>query len=163
MHSAIMILLLFLPPAIGAIGQSIDSGEFIGDHLEVTLELKQEKGESGDPQIDAWVTVKNAGLRDLNLQSLRNRLAVAFIVFNSAGNIVPPKLVAKADPRSRKFTLKPGMKANERFDGLKFITGTAQQGYDLKKGERYTVVAIYRPTGLKSAGICSREMVMDLQ
>lgn len=59
--------------------------------------------------------------------------------------------------------LKPGMKLKERFDGLRFITGTAQFGYDLKKGVRYSVVAVSWPSGSKGSGICSQEAAVDLK
>lgn len=160
---AITVISLLLPHAIGAIGQSKHSDESNIESIVLTLELSQGRSSETASQIDGWVTVKNDGNRELNIQSLSNRLAVAFVVFDSAGNFVPPKGLAKVDPRTRQVALKPGMKLKERFDGLKFITGTAQFGYDLIKGRRYTVVAIYRPTGSKNAGICSQEVGVDLR
>ena len=130
--------------------------------LEVKLELKQAASDGNLSQVDGVVTVRNLGNEALTVQSLSNRLAVTFAVLDSRGNVVSPIGRAKVDPKFEKKSLSPGSKLIEVFEGLKFISGTGQFGYDLRKGERYTVVAIYRPGG-QEKGICSRETTIDLR
>ena len=60
----------------------------------------------------------------------------------------------------RDITLAPGETFRETRPRLEFLTGSALFGYDLKQGQTYRVIAVYRPAGEKSSGFSSREAVI---
>ncbi|MEK6693171.1 MAG: hypothetical protein AABY44_07070 [Nitrospirota bacterium] len=157
------ILMLVVPTILNAIGQSGNTEVVVDAKIELTLELKQGIVTGELSEVDGIVTVKNIGKQRVKAQSPTNRMAVAFIVLNSRGNVIEPEGKAKVDPTFQEKTLEPGSHFSEVFQGLKFITGTAQFGYVLKRGERYRVVAIYRPWGPDGVGICSKEETIELK
>ncbi|MFA6293052.1 MAG: hypothetical protein WC637_14790 [Victivallales bacterium] len=160
----ILISLLILPQFVEAIGKGQNTGVSGNTELIASLELKQAHTTDEVALIDAVLTVKNVGRQTAIVQSPTNRLSVAFVVLDSLGNLVQPTGRAKVDPPlSSDKTLEPNGEFKHVFEGLKFITGTAQFGYDLKRGERYKVIAIYRPSGADSDGICSKEASIELK
>jgi hypothetical protein len=59
------------------------------------------------------------------------------------------------------LTLEPKGEYTHPLDSLNVLTGTALFGYDLKKGEKYRVIAVYRPGGPNGPGFTSREVVVE--
>ena len=90
-------------------------------------------------------------------------MAVAFFVMNSLGNVVSPVALAKIDPPFREITIKSNSEVRQSFPNLEFITVSALFAYELKSGESYRVIAIYRPDGEKSSGITSKEQIITIK
>jgi hypothetical protein len=114
------------------------------------------------------ITIKNTSAQDVEVQHPGNRCAIAFVVMDERGNLVQPVGVAKVDPRNATIKLKPGEVFEHALDQssqlahskgltLPFLTGTGLFAYDLKDGASYRVTVTYRPHGLASHGIASRE------
>jgi hypothetical protein len=125
-------------------------------NLEVDLALEPVNGEEGGPIVSATLTVRNTGVESRQVQSPDNRRAVTFLVTDSMGNVVSPQLRGKADPATQKAELGPGAELKHKFPRLEFVTGTAWCGYELKLGQTYRVVAVYRPEP-GGQGFCSPE------
>lgn len=110
--------------------------------------------------VSATLIIRNTGSTEVKVMHPGNRMAVAFIVMNSLGNVVSPVGVAKVDPAFREITIKPNSEFKQSFPNLEFITGSALFGYELKSRETFRVIAIYRPNGEKSSGITTREQII---
>lgn len=144
--------LAFLLSAVvsGAFGQS-------AQNISVELSLNSVKDENKTGNIGGTLVIRNTGSSELKVMHPGNRMAVGFIVMNSLGNVVLPVGRAKTHPPFREITIKPHTEFKHSFSNLEFITGSALFGYELKPGETYRIIAIYRPDGEKSSGITSSE------
>ncbi|MCB4757275.1 MAG: hypothetical protein LHV69_09675 [Elusimicrobia bacterium] len=160
---ALGLFMLVCPAISNAIGQSGNTIVPPDADIEVGLELKQGLTTNDLSEADGIITVKNIGKKTVKVQSLNNRMVVAFVVLNEHGNVIQPVGIAKVDPRFQEKSLESNSQFSEVFKGLKFITGTGQFGYNFKKGESYRVVAIYRPWGPGGVGICSKEKTIGLK
>lgn len=116
------------------------------------------------------VSLKNDSDKEVSLSHPDFINAIAFVVFDSRGNPITPTGIAKVTPKIQKFSLKP----KETFEHtlhqyiktdfvFPFLTGTALFGYELKEGNSYRVIAIYRPYGKERGGICSKEKIIEFR
>ena len=108
------------------------------------------------------MTIKNTGAEQFLVQQTTNRQAVVFFVTDELGNVVAPQLRGKSDPAFEELELRPGTEMKHTFENIDFVTGSAWMGYDLKTGETYRVVALYRPNGKSGPGFCSKEETLVL-
>ena len=129
--------------------------------VDLVLNSGEEKGKTGT--VSATLVIRNTGSTEVKVAHPGNRMAVAFIVMNSLGNVVSPVGIAKVDPPFGEITIKPNSEFKQSFPNLEFITGSALFGYELKSGETYRVVAIYRPNGEKSSGITTGEQIITVK
>ena len=125
--------------------------------VAVGLAVKPAEKIAGRPGLAVRLTLRNLGKSDAALQHPGNRSAVTYFVTDALGNVVTPVFRGKADPPSRMVALEPGAAYTHTPDDLDFVTGSAWCGYDLKAGESYRVVAIYRPSGPRGPGYSSEE------
>jgi hypothetical protein len=126
--------------------------------LAVELKLTGAMATDGRMRVSGDLTVKNPGHMALSLESPKNRLALAFVVFDSLGNVVAPKGLAKVDPAFQTQILSAGGSFTHHFESLDYLSGSALFGYELSPKESYSIVAIYRPAGLKGPGFATREV-----
>ena len=129
----------------------------------VELHLTHAKANDGSPCVEPSLTIRNSGAEPLLVQQLTNRQAIMFFVTDELGNVVAPQLRGKSDPAFEEVELRPGTEMKHTFETLDFVTGSAWMGYDLKMGETYRVVALYRPSGIKGPGFCSKEETLALK
>ena len=104
----------------------------------------------------------NPGNSTLVVGDAGDRLALAFVVFDSLGNPVTAQLLGKSDPANKTRRLEPHETYSYRFEGLDFVTGGAWLKYDLRRGQLYHVLAVYRPAGFEGPGFASPEFKLQL-
>jgi hypothetical protein len=63
----------------------------------------------------------------------------------------------------REITIEPNSEVKQSFPKLEFLTGSALFDYELKTGETYRIVAIYRPDGEKGIGITTKEQLITVK
>lgn len=119
------------------------------------------------------ITIKNVSGRELKVQHLGNRQAVAFVVMDDHGNVITPEGIVKVDPRHQDIVVRSG-ETLEHMDSqltelaqkkgltLPFLTGTGLFAYKLTKGTSYRVTVIYRPNA-EGEGIASAEKVVTFK
>jgi hypothetical protein len=151
-----ILAILFLADTIFANQHSVEN-----ILVDVVLTSTEEKDKNGT--VSALLIIKNTGSTEVKVRHPSNRMAVAFIVMNSLGNVVSPIGIAKVDPPFREITIKPNSEFKQTFPNLEFVTGSALFGYELKSKEIYRVVAIYRPNGEKSSGITTEEQIITVK
>ena len=156
------LLCFFIMAALGVAINVVANQTFV-ENISVDLVLNsiEEKDKTGT--VSATLIIKNTGSTEVKVAHPGNRMAVAFIVMNSLGNVVSPVGIAKVDSAFGEITIKPKSEFKQSFPNLEFITGSALFGYRLKSGETYRVVAVYRPNGGKSSGVTSREQVVTVR
>jgi hypothetical protein len=130
--------------------------------VAVELSLDSVKAQDGTPVVSASLTIRNMGNASIVVQRPTNRQTVVFFVSDARGNLVAPMLRGKSDPAFGEVELQAGKELTQSFEKLEFVTGTALMGYDLKAGEKYRVVALYRPNGMSGPGFCSKEVLIDV-
>jgi hypothetical protein len=150
---------LFLTLALLLSAGVSDAQAQADQNISVELILDSAKDGNKPGNISGTLVIKNTGQTELKVKHPHNRMAVVFIVMNSLGNVISPVGLAKIDPPMREITIKPHTEFKETFPNLEFITGSALFGYELKTGETYRVIAIYRPDGEKSRGIATGEQL----
>jgi hypothetical protein len=126
-------------------------------NLAVELKLTGATGTNGQMKVAGNLTINNPGNLALSVESPKNRFALAFVVFDSLGNLVAPKGLAKVDPAFQTQILSPGASFNHHFESLDYLSGSALFGYELNPEAKYSIVAVYRPAGLKGPGFATRE------
>jgi hypothetical protein len=154
---SILAWIVSLPVSVHAIGAAGDTEWPAGASLETQLSLTASIGVNGQPKIEGTLTVTNPGDAPVPVQLPTNRLVLAFLVFDPLGNPVAPTFRGKSDPAFDTRLLDPKAKFTHAFVGLDFVTGSALCGYDLKRGQRYRVIAVYRPAGPKGPGFTTQE------
>lgn len=158
----IFLLLIFIPATLLLVFTVVANRRSL-ENISVDLILSSTKEKDKTGIVSAALVIKNTGSTEVKIRHPRNRMAVAFIVMNSLGNVVSPVGIAKVDPPFREITIKPNSEFRQSFPNLEFLTGSALFGYELKSGETYRVVAIYRPDGEKSSGITTREQIITVK
>lgn len=119
----------------------------------------------------AVVKITNNSKKDITLEHPGNRFALAFVLMNEHGNVIAPTGFAKvSDVKHEPITLKPGEVFKHNVEGMygdkylfRFLSATALFGYELKFGETYRVIAVYRPKGAEGEGICSVEKIVKFE
>jgi hypothetical protein len=66
--------------------------------LDFQLKLSATITEEGHPKVSGELTITNTTDDVLTIQKPTNRLALAFLVFDSVGYVVSPRGIAKVDP-----------------------------------------------------------------
>jgi hypothetical protein len=155
-------LIVSLSGSAHAIGAAGDTEWPAGASIETQLSLAASIGDNGQPRIEGTLTVTNPGNAPVTVQKPTNRLVLAFLVFDALGNPVAPIFRAKSDPAFDTRPLEPKAKFTHAFVGLDFVTGSAQSGYDLKRGQRYRVIAVYRPAGSNGPGFTTPETSVQI-
>ena len=133
------------------------------ENISVDLVLHSSEEQVKTGVVFTTLIIRNTGSTEVKVAHPGNRMAVAFIVMNSLGNVVSPEGIAKIDPALKEITIKPNSEFKQSVPNLEFITGSALFGYRLKSGETYRVVAVYRPNGEKSSGITTRERIVTVR
>ena len=151
--TSMCVVLLSISSLVYGIGAAIDT-DFPKD-ARIDLSLKIEGDGSGTLEIH------NISKKELELQTLSNRLVLAFLVMDQYGNIIKPVGKAKVDPVGLTYILEAGNIHIHEFKNRDFLTGTALFGYDFEKGRKYRVVAVYRPAGPNGPGFSSNEYVFE--
>jgi hypothetical protein len=160
---SILVLLASLLPLIGySIGEAGDTRWPKGATVEVQLRVAAALDTNGQAKVSGELLIRNPGATALTIQSPQNRLVLAFVVFDELGNAVAPKGLAKVDPAFQTHRLSPGSTYTHRFESLDFITGSALFGYELRPGQRYRIVAVYRPAGPNGPGFSSEEAILEI-
>lgn len=131
--------------------------------LSVSLVLNSSIKQDKTAGISATLIIRNTGPNEVKVAHPGNRMAVAFIVMNSLGNLVAPVGLGKIDPPFRELTIKPDAEVKQSFPDLEFITGSALFGYKLLAGETYRVIAVYRPEGEENPGIATGEQIITIK
>jgi hypothetical protein len=157
-----VVLAAWLPAVASAVGETGDSEWPKDATLEVQLSLSATIGTNSAMKISGDLLVKNPSAAPLTIQNPRNRLALAFLVFDPLGNPVALVFRGKADPGFDRHTLSPRASYAHHFEGLDFVTGSAWLSYDLSPGKTYKVVAVYRPAGPSGPGFASQEVSLEL-
>jgi hypothetical protein len=116
-------------------------------NISVDLVLNSAEEKVKAEEVSATLIIRNTGSTLVKAVHPSNRMAVAFIVLNSLGNVIAPMGIAKINPMFREITIEPNSEVKHFFSKLEFITGSALFGYELKTGETYRIIAIYRPDG----------------
>ena len=155
------LLLLFTLSALFVIPVTANGQSDKNISVDLVLNSAEEKVNTGG--VSATLIIRNTGLSEVKAVHPSNRMAVTFIVMNSLGNVVAPIGLAKVDPFFKEITIKPNLEVRQSFPKLEFITGSALFGYELKKGEIYRIVAIYRPDGEKGVGITTKEQIITVK
>lgn len=156
------LLCFFITAAFGVAINVVANQTFVENILvDLVLNSIEETDKTGT--VSATLIIKNTGSTEVKVAHPGNRMAVAFIVMNSLGNVVPPEGIAKVDPAFGEITIKSNSEFKQSFPNLEFITGSALFGYRLESGETYRVVAIYRPNGEKGSGITTSERVVTVK
>src|SRR5688572_10324826 len=158
----ILTLIATFPMFAHGIGAAGDTEWPSGASVEAQLTLAATIEKNGSPRIQGTLTVINSGKIALTVQQPTNRLVLAFAVFDSLGNLVAPNFRGKTDPAFDTRLLEAGAKYTHSFEGLEFVTGSAHAGYDLKRGQRYRVIAIYRPAGPNGPGFATHEVAVQI-
>jgi hypothetical protein len=104
------------------------------------------------------LVIKNISSAKLELLSVSNRRVLSFVVFDKLGNQLQPRGIAKVDPKRETFFLDPNSEKEFRFERLEFLTDSALFGFELHKGEKYRIIAIYRPYGVAGPNFFSDEV-----
>lgn len=154
--------LLFIPAAL-LIAFTVVANRRSVENISVDLVLNSTEEKVKTGTVSATLVIRNTGSTEVKVAHPGNRIAVAFIVMNSLGNVVSPVGIAKVDPPFGEITIKPNSEFKQSFPNLEFLTGSALFGYELKSGETYRVVAIYRPNGEKSPGITTGEQIITVK
>ncbi len=129
--------------------------------LSVSVPRRPDAGASPLPV--AKLIIRNQGQTELRLPDPSNRMALAFLVMDDSGLPVQPQPLGKVDPGFQEFHLKSGESHVYESTGLRFLTGGAEYGYNLQRGQTYRIVAVYRPGAKGSAGECSREVIFKYE
>jgi hypothetical protein len=156
-------LTLFFIPAALLVAFNVLANQHSVESITVDLVLDSTKKKEKTGTVSATLVIRNMGSTEVKVAHPGSRMAVAFIVMNSLGNVVSPVGIAKVDPPFGEMTIKPNSEFKQSFPNLEFITGSALFGYELKSGETYRVVAIYRPNGEKSPGITTGEQIITVK
>ena len=159
---ALLAAVAALPPFAHAIGEAGDTDWPAGATVQLQLRLSATLDSDGRPQVSGDLIVTNPSDSPLTVQDADNRLVIAFLVFDSLGNPVAPKGVAKTDPAFATLRLAPRETYTHHFNTLDFVTGSIQQSYSLERGRSYRVVAIYRPAGPNGPGFASQETKVEI-
>ena len=154
--------ILFFPNTGHTIGAAGDTAWPAGASVEAHLSLAASIGSDGQPKIEGDLTVINSGKVPVTMQKPTNRLVTAFLVFDPFGNPVAPSFRGKSDPAFETKVLDPKVKFTHPFVGLDFVTGSALVGYDLKRGRRYRVIAVFRPAGPNGPGYTTHETSVQI-
>ncbi len=133
-----------------------------GAVVEVRLKLTAVVEKEGQLKITGELGVINPGNNALVIGVPTNRLALAFVVFDSLGNPVTAQLLGKSDPADTTRRLEPHETYSYRFEGLDFVTGGAWLKYDLVRAKLYHVLAVYRPAGYEGPGFASQEFRLQV-
>lgn len=158
----IFLTLLFIPAAL-LFAHTVLANRHSVENIMVELVLDSAKEKEKTGTVSATLVIRNTGSTEVKVAHPGNRMAVAFIVMNSLGNIVSPVGIAKVDPAFGEISIKPNSEFKQSFPNLEFITGSALFGYELRAGETYRVVAIYRPNGDKSSGVTTGEQIITVK
>ena len=158
----ILAAILFFPITAHTIGAAGDTTWPAGASVETQLSLTASIDGEGQPKVEGTLTVINSGKAPVTVQRPTNRLAMAFLVFDSLGNPVTPSFRGKSDPAFDTKLLDPKATYTHAIDGLDFVTGSALVGYDLKRGQQYRVIAVYRPAGPNGPGFATRETSVQI-
>jgi len=150
------------PSVLYAIGAPAGSEWPEGASVETKLKLSATIGPDGRPRLTGELSIKNTGRIAVKIQEPTNRLALAFFVLDSLGNVVAPRGLGKVDPSLIEISLEPGATHTHRFEALTFVTGSALFGYDLPRGKSFRVVAVYRPAGTGGPGFTSQEVKLQI-
>jgi hypothetical protein len=162
MKHMFVILASLLPTVAYSIGESVNTEWPKDATVEVQLRVSATHGTNGQVRVSGELLIKNPGKASLTLQDPRNRLVLAFLVFDSLGNPVAAVVRGKADPGFQTHTLPPYGSYTHQFDGLDFVTGSARLSYELSPANRYRVVAVYRPSGTGGPGFTSQETALEI-
>ena len=168
--SATMKLMKLMPPVLACLlpevayptGEAGDIPWPNGATVEVQLSLAITPATNGHFKISGNLTIRNPSDTALTIQSPRNRMVLAFLVFDPLGNAVAPKGLAKVDPAFRTHILSARSTYTYHFESLEFITGSGLFGYELNRDNRYKVMAVYRPAGPRGPGFTSQEVVLEI-
>jgi hypothetical protein len=159
----ILVALACLLPAVAySFGEAGDTAWPKGATVELQLRLAAAADTNGHFRVSGDLLIRNPGDAALTIQSPRNRLVLAFLVFDPLGNPVAPVGRGKADPDFQTHTLSPRAAYTHRVEGLDFVTGSAWFDYDLSSGKTYRVVAVYRPAGPHGPGFTSQEIALEI-
>jgi hypothetical protein len=158
---AACIALLFASTLFAVGGLPLKSGTSVPRDSKLSVELSLSSTNAA--AVSPALAIKNAGSDALLVQQPTNRQAIVFLVTDAMGNVVAPVMRGKADPGFDESELRPGADLKHTFDNLDFVTGSAWMGYDLKRGQTYHVVALYRPSGIAGPGFCSHEETVTVK
>ena len=159
---SILAAILFFPITAHTIGGADDTAWPAGASVETQLSLTASIGSDGQPKIEGALTVIYSGKRPVTVQKPTNRLVTAFLVFDPLGNPVAPSFRGKSDPAFEIKVLDPKAKFTHPFVGLDFVTGSGLVGYELKRSQRYRVIAIFRPAGPNGPGYTTQETSVQI-
>jgi hypothetical protein len=144
----ILVAFVSLLPAVAySIGEAGDTEWPKGATVEVQLKLSGGVETNGYLKLSGDLLIKNQTDTSLTIQDPRNRLALAFVVFDPLGKPAAPVFQGKADPGFQTHTLAPRATYTHHFEGLDFVTGSAWLSYELSPGKAYKLTAVYRPAG----------------
>jgi hypothetical protein len=159
----VFVVLAALFPAVAySIGEAGDTDWPKGASVEVQLRLSATVGTNGQVKVSGDLLIKNPSDTNLTIQNPRNRLVLGFLVFDPLGNPVAPKGLAKVDPAFRRQSLSGRSIYTHHVESLDFITGSGLFGYELSRGNRYKVLAVYRPPGPRGPGFTSQEITLEI-
>jgi hypothetical protein len=159
---SIFAAILFFPLTAHTIGAAGDTAWPAGASLETRLSLTASVNDEGLPTIEGNLTIINSGNAPVTVQKPTNRLALAFLILDSLGNPVTPTFRGKSDPAFETKLLDSRTTITHAFVGLDFVTGSALVGYDLKRGQQYRVIAVYRQAGLNGPGFAAQEASVQI-
>jgi hypothetical protein len=158
----LIVLAAQLPLVARSIGAAADSDWPNGAVVEVQLKLSDATATNGQLKVSGDLVLKNPGVKALTIQSPNNRLALVFVVFDSLGNVVAPKGLAKVGPTFQTQTLPAGGSFTHHFESLDYLSGSALFGYELSLGASYRIVVVYRPAGLGGPGFATSEASLEI-
>lgn len=162
LKSALLAFAALSPIAVHAIGAAGDTEWPAGATLDIRLKLTATLDNEGHPKVAGDLVITNPGGAALTIQEPTNRLVLAFLVFDELGNPLAPKLVGKSDPAFTTHSLAPHATFTHHFEGLDFVTGSVHQSYELSRGKRYRIIAVYRAAGPRGPGFTSRETEVQI-
>jgi hypothetical protein len=148
---------MLMPIPVHAIGAAENTAWPQGATLDLNLKLTAAAGKDGSVVVQGDLVITNPTKSALTVQKLSNRLTLAFIVLDSLGNVVSPQGIAKVDPFFKTVNLNAGASMTHHLESLEFLTGSALFGYALKPGQKYRIIAVYRPAGQDGPGFTSDE------
>ena len=155
----LIVVTALFPIVAHAIGHAVDTEWPKGATVEVELKVASTVDTNGQVKLSGDLVIRNPCNTALTIQSPQNRLVLAFVVFDSLGNLVAPNGLAKVDPGFGTHNLLAHSTYTYHFESLDFITGSALFGYELSPGKSYKVLAVYRPAGPHGPGFSTQEVM----
>ncbi len=162
LKSTLLAFATLSPIAVHAIGAAGDTEWPAGAILDIQLKLTATIDKEEHAKVAGDLIITNPSGAAVTIQEPTNRLVLAFLVFDELGNPVAPKLVGKSDPAFTTHSLAPHESFTHHLEGLDFVTGSVHQNYELSRGKRYRIIAVYRAAGPRGPGFASRETEVQI-